>query len=106
LTDAAKQPELLTLKLRYKEPDGDKSKLIERTLADDVRSYAQASGDFKFAASVAAFGMLLRHSQYSGSATFDAVLELAQEGIGEDQGGYRAEFLELVRKARDAATKK
>lgn len=106
LTDAAKTAELLTLKLRYKKPDGDVSKLIERPLADDVRSYAQASGDFKFASSVAAFGMLLRHSQYKGSATFDAVLELAQEGIGADKGGYRAEFIELVRKARAATTAK
>jgi len=101
LTAAAKSDELLTLKLRYKQPDGDVSKLIERPLADDVRSYGQASGDFKFAASAAAFGMLLRHSQYAGSATYDAVLELAQEGIGQDKGGYRNEFIELVRKARD-----
>jgi Ca-activated chloride channel family protein len=106
LTDAAKAAELLTLKLRYKKPDGDVSKLIERPLADDVRSYAQASGDFKFASSVAAFGMLLRHSKYHGSATYDGVLELAQEGIGADKGGYRAEFIELVRKARAAATGK
>jgi Ca-activated chloride channel family protein len=102
-TEAAKAAELLTLKLRYKQPDGDKSKLIERPLADDVRSYAQASRDFKFAASVTAFGMMLRNSQHKGSATYDAVLELAGEGIGADRGGYRAEFVELVRKARDLA---
>ncbi len=49
--------------------------------------------------------MLLRHSKYHGSATFDAVLELAQEGIGRDEGGYRKEFVELVRKAKELSRK-
>jgi Ca-activated chloride channel family protein len=93
--------ELLTLKLRYKEPDGDKSKLIETPVKNDVVDYGKASGDFKFASAVAGFGMLLRHSKYHGSATFDAVIELAEAGIGRDVGGYRKEFVELVRKARD-----
>ncbi len=93
--------ELLTLKLRYKQPEGDVSKLLEQPLKNEVTGYAQASPDFKFASSVAGFGMLLRHSKYHGSATFDAVLELAQEGIGRDEGGYRKEFVELVRKAKE-----
>jgi secreted protein with Ig-like and vWFA domain len=100
LTDDAEAAELLTLKLRYKQPDGDKSKLIERPLADDVRKYGQTSADFRFAASVAAFGMVLRQSQYRGSSTFDSALELAQEGVGYDPHGYRTEFLDLIRKAR------
>lgn len=97
--------ELLTLKLRYKQPEGDVSKLLEQPLKNDVTSYAKASPDFKFASSVAGFGMLLRHSKYHGSATFDAVLELAQEGIGHDEGGYRKEFVELVRKAKEMSRK-
>ena len=97
--------ELLTLKLRYKQPEGDVSKLLEQPLKNEVTSYAKASPDFKFASSVAGFGMLLRHSKYHGSATFDAVLELAQEGIGHDEGGYRKEFLELVRKAKSLSGK-
>ncbi|MBA4015889.1 MAG: hypothetical protein C0483_01740 [Pirellula sp.] len=98
--------ELLTLKLRYKQPEGDVSKLLEQPLKNDVGSYAKASPDFKFASSVAGFGMLLRHSKYHGSATFDAVLELAQEGLGHDEGGYRKEFVELVRKAKSLSQKK
>lgn len=97
--------ELLTLKLRYKQPEGDVSKLLEQPLKNEVTGYAQASPDFKFASSVAGFGMLLRHSKYHGSATFDAVLELAQEGIGRDEGGYRKEFVELVRKAKELSRK-
>ena len=91
--------EMLILKLRYKEPDGDKSELVERPVMDDSRQFANASPDFKFAAAVAEFGMLLRDSQFKGSGTLGAVLEWAQEGKGIDSNGYRAGFLELVRKA-------
>ena len=100
-TDAAKTDELLTLKLRYKQPDGKESKLIQRPLKGEVKEYGKASGDFKFAASVAAFGMLLRESEHRGTATFDGVLELAVEAVGKDTNGYRREFLDLVRKARE-----
>lgn len=93
--------ELFTLHLRYKQPDATESKEIVKPQKDDVRDYAKASADTKFAAAVAAFGMVLRQSAYRGTATYDAVLELAQEGIGRDTGGYRREFLELVRKARE-----
>jgi Ca-activated chloride channel family protein len=74
-------------------------------MADEVRDYAKTSGDFKFAASVASFGMLLRRSEYRGTATFDAVLELAQEGLGDDQAGYRIEFVDLVRKTKSLLRK-
>jgi Ca-activated chloride channel family protein len=92
--------ELLTLKLRYKQPDGDTSKLIEFPHTDGGGSYGKASGDFKFAASVASFGMILRGSEHKGSATFDTVLELAEEGKGADEVGWRAEFINLVKKAK------
>jgi Ca-activated chloride channel homolog len=91
--------EMLTVKLRYKKPDGDKSELIERALVDDGKQFANASADFKFAAAVAEFGMLLRDSDFRGNGTLGAVLEWAQEGKGADRNGYRAGFLELVRKA-------
>ena len=99
LTDAAASGELFTLKLRYKQPDADKSQLIEAPVKDAGLPYARATGDFKFAASVALFGMLLRDSPYKGTASFAAALELAQEGRGSDPEGYRAEFIELVRAA-------
>ena len=91
--------ELMTLKLRYKEPDGDTSELIEVPVVDAGRAYRRASEDFKFAASVAAFGMILRNSPHKGSASFDSVLELAEEGVGSDRSGYRQEFLKLVEQA-------
>lgn len=92
--------ELLTIKLRYKQPDGDKSQLIEQPLTDGGKSFAQASTDFRFAASVASFGMILRHSPHRGNATLDAVAEIAQSSLGADKSGYRSEFVGLVRSAK------
>jgi Ca-activated chloride channel family protein len=92
--------ELLTLKLRYKQPDEDQSTKLEFPLVDEGRSYGAASGDFKFAAAVAAFGMILRDSPHRGTTSLGAVLELAEEGQGHDPKGYRKEFLDLVRKAQ------
>jgi Ca-activated chloride channel family protein len=92
--------ELLTLKMRYKQPDGDTSRKLEWAVSDEGKSYRAASADFQFAAAVAGFGLLLRDSQYKGNLTYAAVLELAQSGIGQDQHGYRAEFLELARRAK------
>ena len=97
---AADSGELLTLKLRYKQPDGDTSKELVFPVDDEGVSYAGASPDFQFAASVAAFGMLLRNSPHKGTTTYDALLELAEEGLGPDPYGYRAEFLELARTAK------
>ena len=99
-TDVAGTDELLTVKLRYQEPDGNTSKLLEHPIRDDGKGYAQASGDFKFAASVATFGMILRDSPHKGNATIASVIELAEEGVGRDAYGYRTRFIELVRKAR------
>jgi Ca-activated chloride channel family protein len=99
-TDAASSGELLTLKLRYKKPDGDKSIPLEFSVKDDDKKFGQASQDFRFASSVAAFGMLLRGSKYSGSATMEAVLEIANANRGQDEHGYRAEFVEIVREAK------
>ena len=92
--------EMLTVKLRYKNPDGDKSELIERAVTDSNAAFANASPDFKFAAAVAEFGMLLRDSEHKGNGTFGAVLEWANEGKGADTNGYRAGFIDLVRKTR------
>ena len=99
-TDEAASGELLTVKLRYKEPDEETSKLLEQAVRDDGISYARASTDFKFAAAVASFGMILRDSPHKGNATIDSVLELAKEGLGPDRHGYRAQLVELARKAK------
>ena len=70
--------ELLTVKLRYKAPDGDASKLLEFPLTDQGAAFADASGDFKFAAAVAGFGMVLRDSPHKGAATLAEVLHWAE----------------------------
>jgi Ca-activated chloride channel family protein len=92
--------EMLTVKLRYKKPDGDRSELVERAVTDTGGNFGNAPVDLKFAAAVAEFGMILRDSEYKGNGTFAAVLEWAQEGKGSDATGYRAGFIELVRKAQ------
>jgi Ca-activated chloride channel family protein len=92
--------EMLTVKLRHKQPDGDKSELVERAVVDSGEKFEKASADFKFAAAVAEFGMLLRDSEHKGNGTLGAVLEWALEGKGADAAGYRAGFIELVRKAQ------
>jgi Ca-activated chloride channel family protein len=99
-SDAAAGGELLTLRLRYKPPEGDTSFKFEFVVRDEGRRSSEASADFKFAAAVAAYGMLLRQSPHCGNATWDAVAALAEEGLADDPGGYRAEFVELVRKAK------
>ncbi len=93
-------PELLTVKLRYKEPAGERSKLLARSFVDHAAPFAKAAPDFKFAVAVAEFGMILRDSAYKGEGTLGAVAEWAEEGKGADGDGYRAGFLQLVQKAR------
>ncbi|MBM4090922.1 MAG: VWA domain-containing protein [Planctomycetes bacterium] len=100
-TEEAKSGEMFTLKIRYKPPQEDASKLMAYAVTDTGQSFTAASPDFKFAAAVAAFGMLLRDSQHKGDASYDAVLEIGSEGAVGDAGGYRAEFLRLVQRARD-----
>jgi Ca-activated chloride channel family protein len=92
--------ELLTLKMRYKAPEGDTSKKLEWPVTDAGKSFNEATDDFQFAAAVAGFGMLLRDSQHKGNLTYAADLELAQTGLGRDENGYRAEFLEMVKRAK------
>ncbi|MCC6494451.1 MAG: DUF3520 domain-containing protein, partial [Pirellulales bacterium] len=93
--------ELLTLKIRYKAPDGDASTKLEFPVTDGGQDFAGASEDFKFASAVASFGMLLRGSQYKGNATYAAVQEIAQSALGRDGRGYRQEFVKLVERAKE-----
>ena len=96
----AASPEMVTVKLRHKKPDGETSELTERSFTDTGSKFENAPPDLKFAAAVAEFGMLLRDSQYKGKGSFGAVLEWAEEGKGRDTAGYRAGFIELARKAQ------
>jgi hypothetical protein len=89
--------ELATVKLRYKEPDGDTSKLLTQAVADTTA--ATMSDNIRLAASVAQLGMLLRDSPNKGNASMESVLELAQSVRTKDVGGYRRDFVALVQKA-------
>lgn len=92
--------ELMTLKFRYKEPDGDESKLLTEVVKTTDKTLSATSDNFRFAASVAAFGMLLRGSRYSGDADYDMVYDMASKARGRDENGYRKEFLQLVQRAK------
>ena len=86
--------EMMTVKVRYKEPKADESQLIEMPVMNYVTD--EMSGDFKFAASLAELGMLLNDSEYKGDASYDSVIDLARDGIGEDELGFRTEFLHIA----------
>jgi Ca-activated chloride channel family protein len=102
---ASASGEVFTVKLRYKDPDGTRSRLIEHPVSDGQSGIRNASDDLRFAAAVAAFGMILRGSEQSGEADHDLVLSLARDAIGEDVGGHRREFLQIVREAAGLASR-
>ncbi|HEU4828958.1 MAG TPA: von Willebrand factor type A domain-containing protein [Gemmatimonadales bacterium] len=91
--------EWLTVKLRYKPLDSDRSRLLSHTVRERD-SRAEVAGDFAFAAAVASFGMVLRDSEFRGSASFGQALRLARAGRGADEHGYRAEFIRLIETAQ------
>ena len=92
---ASNNNELLTVKLRYKQPNSDTSERIEvPVLTSEIDK--QSSKDFQFAMSVAMFGQLLKESDFKGNATYQDVLKLAKAGIGKDEHGYQKEFIRLV----------
>ncbi|MGN8038323.1 YfbK domain-containing protein [Chitinophaga sp. 22321] len=94
------QSEVLTVKLRYKQPNADASQLMQKVLPYNNQQITSAPEDFRMATAVAAFGQLLRHSAFKGTATYDQVLSWAGNARGEDAEGYRAEFIQLVKKAK------
>jgi Ca-activated chloride channel family protein len=91
------------LKIRYKLPDGKESKLIEQPIEKNMpAANADVKRDVSFSTAVAGFAQLLRGGNYTGSLTLDDVIEDAQASTGSDADGYRAEFVQLARKARSA----
>ncbi len=96
--------DLFTVKLRYKEPDGDVSKLIERVVGPEVIGFDESPEDLRFAAVVAAFGMKMRGSENAGDLGWDDVQRIARGAMGADPGSYRAEFLTLVERAKRVVT--
>ena len=99
-SSTANKEELLTVKFRYKDPDGATSKLIVKTLKNANNSFENASQDFKFSAAVALFGLQLRKSVFINTIKRSDVIDLAMAGKGKDEEGDRAEFIRLVKVTR------
>lgn len=92
--------EMATIKFRYKQPQGSVSKLSQATVNDKPSDFDKLSADYRFAAAVAEAGMLLRESDYKANASFDQAIKIAKAAKGNDEEGYRSEFVRLMQSAR------
>lgn len=92
--------ELLTVKFRYKAPDGEISNLISKTVANETISFAETTDNFRWSAAVATYGMLLKDSDYLEKGDYPMVLDLAKSARGKDEHGYRIEFINTVESGR------
>jgi len=92
--------EWLTLKLRYKNPEANESQLIQQIVTNSPVEFERADNDFRFASSVAGFGLMLRQSQYRGDLTYDMVTKMAVNAKGIDEEGYRGEMVRLIKLAK------
>ncbi len=92
--------ELVTLKLRYKQPDGDASREIVQVVTNDQLTN-KPSDNFRFSAAVASYGMLLRNSAHKANATYANVLTWAEDSKGADLQGYRSEFINMVEQTQE-----
>jgi len=90
----------LTVRFRYSDVDGAQNRSLVFPFTDRGQTFDGASADFRFAAAVASFAMILSESPYKGSATLDRALDIAQNSLGSDRDGYRHEFLQLIERAR------
>lgn len=89
--------ELMTVKIRYKQPDGKTSKLLSQPVNQAHTELAQTTVDFRWAVAVAGFGMMLRESANRGNLSWQQVLSLAEGAQGPDTEGYRKELVQLVK---------
>lgn len=96
--------EVLTIKLRYKKPDSEVSRLLQTTVSNKPIAFQKASADFRFAAAVAEWGLLLRNSDFKGNANHEQIIEIAQKALSYDGEGYRAEFVRLVKLSQSLDT--
>lgn len=96
--DSEYRNEISEVRLRYKEPKGETSKEIKQVVSflNTPVDGKRLSADFYFAAAVAEFGMILRNSEYKGNSSLESVMDLAEKGLGNDEEGYRLEFMNLV----------
>ncbi len=93
--------EIATVKFRYKKPKGVKSKLLVKVIPYEDKQPEEMSENYKFSAAVAGFGMLLRDSKYKGNASYKSVIDLANSSKGNDEEGYRSEFIRLVKLSKE-----
>ena len=93
--------EFLTIKIRYKKPDGETSRLMEKAVRGPVTAIENASDNIRFTSAVSEFGMILRDSEFKGNATIDHAIGLASGSRGEDEDGYRAELIRMMKTVRD-----
>jgi len=89
--------ELMTVKLRYKQPEGEKSKLLSRTVSNNILNFDKSSDNYRWAATVAGFGMMLRDSEYAKDANFAGLIEMGKKAKGQDLEGYRAEMIRMMK---------
>lgn len=97
VSKAEQNGEIMTVKFRYKKPNGSESKLIVHPLKDSSMELSQTSDNFRWSAAVAGFGMLLRESEYVKGFTYQDVTRLAQSARGKDEDGYRIEFINMTK---------
>lgn len=93
--------EYLTIKLRYKKPDGNISMLLEKPVKGYINDLDEASDNLRFAAAVSEFGMILRNSEFKGNATLEGASRLAKSSRGNDEDGYRSELIRLINTVKD-----
>lgn len=96
IADPKANGELATIKFRYKKPDGETSLLMTEVIPFSSKTLESTSDNFRFSAAVAGFGMMLRHSEFKGSISYEQVLQMAKASKGSDADGYRSEFIRLV----------
>jgi Ca-activated chloride channel homolog len=104
-TGSTYSDELATIKFRYKKPDGEKSTEMVHTIADNTLAWQNASENTRFATTVAMFGMLLKNSKYKGTSNYEELISMADNSKSFDKDGYRAEFVRLVKAAKEYNTK-
>ncbi len=92
--------ELMTVKLRYKQPEGKESKLLSKVVPNAALAFNNTSDNFRWAATVGGFGMLLRESEFVQGASFNDLISLGENALGEDAEGYRAEMIRMMKNAQ------
>ncbi|KOY86645.1 hypothetical protein AD998_11275 [bacterium 336/3] len=96
LSNQSQTNELMTVKFRYKPLKKEESVLITQVIENNSKNWENSSDNFRFSASVASFGMLLRESPYKGKSNYEQVLSMARGAKGKDDNGYRSNFIQLV----------